>query len=174
MRYRAPSRMPASIESFNKAISAFIESFNEVGLVCLRYRALYGTFRRPRAVNHPDPSLSPDSFIRAPGHVPCDSDCWNSSRCLARALTPSVCDTPRPSLKGSTRLSGHFVLNMTAAASAQNHNQPTTRHGCIHRNSCCSDSFVFFGLIPWSYLLRLLNLIEVCCAIALCHCRSCD
>ncbi len=58
----------------------------------LRYTALNGTSSSARGRQPPEPECS----IRVPGHVPVTRIHRDSSRCLARALAPPVCDTLSP------------------------------------------------------------------------------
>ena len=53
----------------------------------------------------------PESSIRVPGHVPCDSDHRDSSRCLARALAPQVCDTQVPGTLALEAAEDHGVIH---------------------------------------------------------------
>jgi hypothetical protein len=55
----------------------------------LGYTALNGTSSSARSRQPPEP----ESSIRVPGHVPMTRIHRDSSRCLARALAPPVCDT---------------------------------------------------------------------------------
>ena len=60
----------------------------------LRYTALNSTSSSAKSRQPPEP----ESSIRVPGHVPVTRIHRDSSRCLARALAPPVCDTrPSPS-----------------------------------------------------------------------------
>jgi hypothetical protein len=56
----------------------------------LRCAALNGTSSSARSRQPPEP----ESSIRVPGHVPVTRIHRDSSRCVARALAPPVCDTP--------------------------------------------------------------------------------
>ena len=56
----------------------------------LRYTALNGTSSSARSRQPPEP----ESSIRVPGRLPVTRMHRDSSRCLARALAPPVCDTP--------------------------------------------------------------------------------
>ncbi len=79
----------------------------------LRYTALNGTSSSARSRQPPEP----ESSIRVPGRLPVTRMHRDSSRCLARALAPPVCDTWRPPYPSTVRPTARRIGSVPVAAS---------------------------------------------------------